>query len=313
MALDGLFFARRRSRARAHQTPADGDRRARARRRSRWCCCCGASRACSTTRPSRSCSRRSPTPLALYALRRRAAGSAAPVPRLGLPAGAGALHRGQRGDRGQHAGAAAARVRDRARDPRAWVCRSTGGSRAAAIRSRREARTVHRRKRRADLALRCDHAAGRDSRTGGLPPVGHRRGLLERGSQRAVRRVRHDGVDGDLPDGSRAAHPGRRRSARGVHDPERSRRQPRPPALFATPGFEAVAGIPADSRFRSASSRRTSPTRWPSRRLALPLTGLPTDGVDSLHVGGAVATNSPTNFAGETGLVVPEPIRLCSR
>jgi APA family basic amino acid/polyamine antiporter len=54
--------------------------------------------------------------VALYAPARTA--STAAVSRLGLPAGAGALHRGQPCDCSQHAGAAAARVRDRARDPR---------------------------------------------------------------------------------------------------------------------------------------------------------------------------------------------------
>ena len=41
---------------------------------------------------------------ALYALRRKAPDRPAPVSRLGLPARAGALHRRERGDRGEHAG-----------------------------------------------------------------------------------------------------------------------------------------------------------------------------------------------------------------
>lgn len=78
--------------------------------------------------------------------------------------------------------------------------------------------------------------------------------------------------------------------------------------LFATPGFEAVAGIPADFTIPAGFIEVGVADEVAFETVSLfPLTGLPTDGVDSLQVGGAVATNSPTNFAGETGLVVPEP------
>lgn len=81
--------------------------------------------------------------------------------------------------------------------------------------------------------------------------------------------------------------------------------------LFATPGFEAAAGIAPDF---------TLPDGFLEIGVAdevafdvvsfFPIEALPSNGVDSLNTGGVVAANSPTNFAGHVGFVVPEPGEL---
>jgi serralysin len=78
--------------------------------------------------------------------------------------------------------------------------------------------------------------------------------------------------------------------------------------LFATPDFAAAAGIEPDF---------TIPAGFIELGVAdelvfdvvsfFSLAGLPTNGVDALQVGGLVAPASPTNFAGQTGTIVPEP------
>jgi serralysin len=78
--------------------------------------------------------------------------------------------------------------------------------------------------------------------------------------------------------------------------------------LMATPGFKSVAGIDPDYvipvGFIQVGVADT--INWANVN-AISLTGLPTDGVHSLDALGGVADNSPTNFAGEIGHVVPEP------
>ena len=96
MALDGLFFAGVDRVHAANQTPhvaiaAQAADRDRPDRRA-----CSAFRACSTTPPSRSSLATMADTTALYALRRRQPRAAAPLSRLGLSAGAGAVSGRQR-------------------------------------------------------------------------------------------------------------------------------------------------------------------------------------------------------------------------
>ena len=79
--------------------------------------------------------------------------------------------------------------------------------------------------------------------------------------------------------------------------------------LLATPGFAAVAGvtpdfeIPAGFLFTAGGSIEFLNTVWGPLNYG----PLPMDGVTSLLADGTPALNSPTNFAGETGTIVPEP------
>lgn len=79
--------------------------------------------------------------------------------------------------------------------------------------------------------------------------------------------------------------------------------------LVATPGFFEVAGVEPDYEFPAPGFIEVGVAD--SINFAdfdlFPLAGLPTDGVNALYDGGGVAANTPTNFAGVTGVVVPEP------
>lgn len=79
--------------------------------------------------------------------------------------------------------------------------------------------------------------------------------------------------------------------------------------LVATPGFSAVAGVTPDYELPAPGFIElgvADAINFADFDLFL-LAGLPTDGVNSLYDGGGIAANTPTNFAGATGMVVPEP------
>jgi hypothetical protein len=79
--------------------------------------------------------------------------------------------------------------------------------------------------------------------------------------------------------------------------------------LVATPGFFAVSGVEPDYEFAAPGFIEVGVAdaiNFSDFDL-FPLAGLPTDGVNALYDGGGVAANTPTNFAGVTGMVVPEP------
>lgn len=81
--------------------------------------------------------------------------------------------------------------------------------------------------------------------------------------------------------------------------------------LFASPGFEAVAGIAPDYEWTGALSFIHVGTNDFVELVGadeISLAHLPTDGMLSLLGDGVTtATPTPTNFAGETGRIVPEP------
>jgi serralysin len=79
--------------------------------------------------------------------------------------------------------------------------------------------------------------------------------------------------------------------------------------LVATPGFFEVAGVAPDYEFPAPGFIEVGVAdaiNFSDFDL-FPLAGLPTDGVNALYDGGGVAANTPTNFAGMVGFVVPEP------
>lgn len=79
--------------------------------------------------------------------------------------------------------------------------------------------------------------------------------------------------------------------------------------LFATPGFETVAGIAPDFTIPAGFIEVGVADELAFETVSFfALAGLPTDGIGALYVGGVVDAPSPTNFAGETGTIVPEPI-----
>jgi len=79
--------------------------------------------------------------------------------------------------------------------------------------------------------------------------------------------------------------------------------------LLATPGFKAVAGIDPDYEIPAGFIQVGTATaiNFANVTAFSSLAGLPTDGVRSLDALGGTADNTPTNFAGEIGHVVPEP------
>lgn len=81
--------------------------------------------------------------------------------------------------------------------------------------------------------------------------------------------------------------------------------------LFASPGFEAVAGIVPDYEWTGALSFIHVGTNDFVELVGadgISLVNLPTDGTLSLLGDGVTtAVPTPTNFAGETGTIVPEP------
>jgi hypothetical protein len=84
--------------------------------------------------------------------------------------------------------------------------------------------------------------------------------------------------------------------------------------LVATPGFKGVAGIAPDYEIPTGFIQVGVANNIDFADVnSISLAGLPTDGVHSLDALGGTADNSPTNFAGEQGHVVPEPEAAAGR
>jgi hypothetical protein len=80
--------------------------------------------------------------------------------------------------------------------------------------------------------------------------------------------------------------------------------------LVATPAFEAAAGIAPDyvlDQVPFLDVGIANRLNFAEGSDFFDLAGLPTDGESSLFDGGGTGPNSPSNFAGEEGMVVPEP------
>jgi serralysin len=78
--------------------------------------------------------------------------------------------------------------------------------------------------------------------------------------------------------------------------------------LVATPGFHAVAGITPDFEIPAGFIEVGIADEINYANFAsFVLAGLPTDGVNSLNEAAVIAAATPTNFAGSTGTIVPEP------
>jgi hypothetical protein len=76
--------------------------------------------------------------------------------------------------------------------------------------------------------------------------------------------------------------------------------------LIATAAFAAIPGVPTpDYLIPAGFLRRTGDTlTYAATPHSVAFGALPADGLKSINAAGAMATNSPTNFAGQTGSIV---------